>query len=581
MKKLFYLLLALPLAFVACDDPDQGVDEPQVKDPVLKVVETTIDFAAKGGNGDIHYVVENAVEGTNVEATCEAQWVSDINVAEKITFAVAANEETEARETTIVVAYGELSKSVTINQEAKAEAPAVPKLEAVESTVEYAWDVTSGEVAFTLENPIAGVEVTAKTSTSWISQVQVKDGKILFAMEKNMGEAREGKITAEYGMLEPIQFTVKQSAYVAPDPVLTVDNNTFEFDAEGGNGSFTYTVENPVAGVVLEAEADVEWITEVTVADGNASFAVAKNEGDLREGKIILTYGNISAEVVVKQLPSGYDPNMNYSIFGVIETWADLKQEGKQWNVTFVEHHDILGDMQTTISFYNEEANIQHLNSGSYSVANGGILVNSFSQNGFSIYRGNSSDAADIADANFEVKADTDAHIITIEGAFKVGNNIITLNYTGEIRGMDISEPANEAINITDWKTFTGKYWNGYDDDSEFMFQGRSTDGSVEIMFDCYAFPRVTDKIAPEGTYTIAPWEAKDNYQGDSLYVMDQSTITYNTIKGNLSEGTLTIEHISGGYTITFDFIDTLGRHFTGSYSGALTAGSTVISPTM
>ena len=63
MKKLFYLLLALPLAFVACEEPEQGVDDP-VKDPVLNVTETTLDFDAEGGAGVINYSVENAVEGT-------------------------------------------------------------------------------------------------------------------------------------------------------------------------------------------------------------------------------------------------------------------------------------------------------------------------------------------------------------------------------------------------------------------------------------------------------------------------------------------------------------------------------------
>jgi hypothetical protein len=60
---------------------------------------------------------------------------------------------------------------------------------------------------------------------------------------------------------------------------------------------------------------------------------------------------------------------------------------------------------------------------------------------------------------------------------------------------------------------------------------------------------------------------------------MDQSYITYNTIKGNLAEGTLTVTHMRGQYYIEFDFIDTLGRHFTGSYTGQLTAGSTMNNP--
>ncbi|MBR3590955.1 MAG: BACON domain-containing protein, partial [Alistipes sp.] len=119
MKKFFYFLLALPLVFAACENTEEP--KPEVKDPVLNVTETTLDIVAEGAEGTIHYSVENAVEGTEVEATCAAEWVSDLTVAENITFVVEANEG-EARETSIVVAYGDLQKSVAIKQ-AGAEAP--------------------------------------------------------------------------------------------------------------------------------------------------------------------------------------------------------------------------------------------------------------------------------------------------------------------------------------------------------------------------------------------------------------------------------------------------------------------------
>lgn len=584
MKKLFYLLLALPLVFAACEQTEEP--KPQIeKEAVLTLTSNaTMDFTAEGGKGVITYTAEmkevtREAAPATVEATCEADWVTDLVVAENITFTVAANEG-EARETKIVATFADKSFEVAVKQAKKEDKPNnSPVFEAVTPTVEYAWNTIMGEVEYKLENPVAGVEVAAKSTTSWISQVQVRDGKILFAMDENKGDAREGKITATYGPMPAIEFIVKQGAYVAPDPVIVVDQSAIEFDAEGGSGSFTYTVENPVEGVEIEANTDADWITDLAAANGTVSFTVTKNEGGLREDKIILTYGQITAEVVVKQLVSDYDPNLNYSVFGVIETWANMEQEGKQWDITFVEHHSTLGDMQTVISFYQEEANIQHLNSGNYSVANGTILVNSYTQNGFSVYRGNSSEATDIINADFEVIADTDAHVITIKGTFQAGNNSISLRYTGAIRGMDISEPTTGAINVTNWATFTGKYWNGSNNDSEFMFQGRSTDGSVEVMFDCYASPKVSNKIASEGTYTITTWEARNSDSGDYLYVMDQSKITYNSIYGNLSEGTLTVEHIDGGYNITFDFVDTLGRHFIGSYSGALSAGSTVGNP--
>ena len=134
MKKLFYLLLALPLVFAACEEPEQGTDNPVEKTPVLNVTETTLNFEAEGGAGVINYSVENAAENTQVEATCAADWVADLTVAETITFNVAANDG-EAREATITVAYGKLSKSVTVKQAAKKVSTA-PVFEAVTAEVE-------------------------------------------------------------------------------------------------------------------------------------------------------------------------------------------------------------------------------------------------------------------------------------------------------------------------------------------------------------------------------------------------------------------------------------------------------------
>ena len=584
LKNLFYFLLALPMVFAACGEteepaPQPGPEpQPQPETPVLTLTsEDTLEFEAVGGEGVIEYTLENAVEGTELTASCEAEWVTDVTVGETVTFTVAAYGDADARETKVVVAYGELSFEVTVKQAGKTKKPVFELVS--EEVMEFDQEQQTGTIEFKLENPVAGVEVEAKANATWISNVTVKESTIEFVVAANDGAAREAKITATYGMLE-FKVTVKQAAYVAPAPEIIIDSANEQFETAGGNGEITFHVKNAVEGVEADAASNVQWIAVTSCANGTVAYTVAANESSaMRSGIITLTYGEVTAKVTIEQLFEGYDPNLNYSTFVVIETWADLKQEGKQWNVTFVEHHETLGDMQSTISFYNETANIQHLSSGTYSVANGGILYNTASQNGFSIYRGNSSLATDIVDASFKVVADTDNHTISIVGTFQAGTEVVSLSYNGTINGMDISEPTIETINITDWKQFTGKYWNGYDDDSEFMFQGRSSDNTVEFMFDCYAYPQVTDKVAPEGTYTIAPWEAKDNYQGDTLIIMDQSYIIYNTIKGNLAEGTLTVTHMRGQYYIEFDFIDTLGRHFTGSYTGQLTTGSTMNNP--
>jgi hypothetical protein len=93
-----------------------------VEDPVLTLTsESEISFSADGGNGEIGYTLENPVEGINVVADSDAEWITNFAVAkDKITFKVAANENKEPRTATITVEYGVLSFNVKITQEAKA-----------------------------------------------------------------------------------------------------------------------------------------------------------------------------------------------------------------------------------------------------------------------------------------------------------------------------------------------------------------------------------------------------------------------------------------------------------------------------
>ena len=102
MKKLFYLLLALPMMLAACEEapvneptgpntPD-GPDEPDapvVEEPKLTLTsEATLSFSEEGGEGVITYTLENKKEDVELSATCEADWVSAPVAGETITFTV-------------------------------------------------------------------------------------------------------------------------------------------------------------------------------------------------------------------------------------------------------------------------------------------------------------------------------------------------------------------------------------------------------------------------------------------------------------------------------------------------------------
>ena len=123
IKNLFYLLLALPLAFAACEETPSEVEKPVEKNPVLTLTsDAVLNFEAEGGEAEITYTLENAVEGTELTVACEADWVEAV-AGDKVRVTVAANDG-EAREAKVVVAYGDLNFEVAVKQAAKADAPA-------------------------------------------------------------------------------------------------------------------------------------------------------------------------------------------------------------------------------------------------------------------------------------------------------------------------------------------------------------------------------------------------------------------------------------------------------------------------
>lgn len=114
MKKILYLLLCLPLAFMAC----QPESDDTVKSNYLLTLtsDQTMSFGIDGGEGVITYdITETRAAELKVEATCDAKWISDLKVDDNITFVVAANDG-DTRQTKIVVKYGDQSFEVAIEQ---------------------------------------------------------------------------------------------------------------------------------------------------------------------------------------------------------------------------------------------------------------------------------------------------------------------------------------------------------------------------------------------------------------------------------------------------------------------------------
>ena len=560
LKNLFYLLLAMPLAFAACNETEepqpQPQPEPEKKTTLTLTSDTTMEFEAAGGDGVITYTLENAVEGTNLEATCEADWVLNLTAGETVTFAVAENETEEARESKVVVAYGELSFEVAVKQAGKQkETPKAPVFELVsEEVMEFSQEQELGSIEYKLENAVEGVEVSAKANAAWISNVVVKENTIEFVVAANDGAAREAKITATYGMLE-FKVTVKQAAYVAPTPVLEITSTLEAFAFEGGEGVLAYVLENAVEGVELQATADVDWITINSAADGVVAFTVAKNEtSSQRGGNITLTYGEISATAKVEQLFEGYDPSVTYGVFSITEVRANAISNDT-WNLVLFEHDRILGEMYTRITVKLPKANAQYITDGTYSVADGTIIPNNSADTGSGSYYRYNGNGLSIYDAELTISIDKENETAKFNGVFKVAGGEYTFSWDGAVNGFVYQDL---DAGITNWDYF---YIYSHWDDTKYVVAY-----SGGIRFDWYLKKlggKKSDPVAA-GTYVVSDWEATTTKD----YVDSSAT----KINGVLLQngGVVTITEVAEGLEFTFDVTDVNGTNWKGTYTGPI-----------
>ena len=110
-------------------------ERPQSTDPVIVAADATIAYDVT--YYELMYSIDNPVEGTELTASTTASWITSVTPSTKsfdrVMIECEANEGTEARTATIVLTYGDVTKEVTLTQEAYVE----PEVDYV--TLPYSW----------------------------------------------------------------------------------------------------------------------------------------------------------------------------------------------------------------------------------------------------------------------------------------------------------------------------------------------------------------------------------------------------------------------------------------------------------
>ena len=111
VRALLCLLIAMPLSLVACEPAEAPAAM------LTLTSKNSMEFEAEGGKGVITYTLENTNKETKLAAISQAEWITNIVVAETITFDVKPNEAKDQRTTRIYVSYGDRKFSVFIRQQ--------------------------------------------------------------------------------------------------------------------------------------------------------------------------------------------------------------------------------------------------------------------------------------------------------------------------------------------------------------------------------------------------------------------------------------------------------------------------------
>lgn len=184
--------------------------------------------------------------------------------------------------------------------------------------VEIAYSATSGEIPFTIVNPVENASFGAGTfDTPWITQVNAvkidaTHYKVTFNTEANTGDERSATITINYnGVNKDVTVTQTAAPVVSGSEINAVDEITLE--AEATSGEIAYTITNPVAGTALTATVgdSFDWISNIQVTADKVTFTVTPNQnGDHRLNVMYLHYGSVQKNVTIIQkayIPQGED----------------------------------------------------------------------------------------------------------------------------------------------------------------------------------------------------------------------------------------------------------------------------------
>ena len=318
MRKIFALVSCLAMLFVACDNGNQDL-QPTSKFQVTS--STLIESGADKYNGEITYKITTPVEGAQLEATADVDWITDVVCGESVTFSVEANATSQSRVGKITLTYDSDSIVVGVMQGSAAGDGGEATLKITsDRNMNFTAVGGDGKILYAIENNAEGLLPDATTQTAWISNISVEAESIDFKVEKNSSTSkRSGNIEVTLGS-QKITVKVSQDG-AANEPVLIAQSNVVRVGEQ-----LTFTVIYNAEDVTADSKIYIyntrdEVSNPITYSEIGEYIYYAEYNGKRSRVLTINVVPKATPDFVVDEQPDNF--NFNYRMLIVNHTGVD------------------------------------------------------------------------------------------------------------------------------------------------------------------------------------------------------------------------------------------------------------------
>ena len=221
MRRFFALFALIALLLSACEVETPTPNE-QSK-PEISVIGGIITMPASGGDAEIKFGIINPVDGVQLEATSDVEWITDITVSESVTFRVERNHA-EQRIGIVTLRYADAEEvSVAVQQNEALASGDVRLTITSERKTSFEAEGGKGVVTYILECDEEGAMPDVTTDQEWITIDNVTSDKVEYSVARsNIEERRSGHITLSFSG-KSAEATIEQKAAELV-PVLTANS---------------------------------------------------------------------------------------------------------------------------------------------------------------------------------------------------------------------------------------------------------------------------------------------------------------------------------------------------------------------